>query len=132
MVDALGPSVVAPGAPTLKLAGSRHRTNRLSSVTLAVELRFAMVTLTDTVPPTTTEPKSMLVGETAMPGVGALFRFSGSLGAMQLEVARVVVRINAAAVHATGFSLVASVQFVAPRLASVVPSLYADPLLKPT
>jgi hypothetical protein len=81
VVVALGPSVLVPGAAMAKLAGFAPPNDRLSSDTLAVELRFAMVTLTDTAPPTTTEPKSMLVGETAMPGVGALTRFCGSLGA---------------------------------------------------
>lgn len=86
MTDAVvvvpGPSVVVPGVPTLKLAAFAPSSDRLPSATLAVELRFAMVTLTETMAPTTTEPKLILVGETAMPGVGALFRFSGSLGAI--------------------------------------------------
>jgi len=80
VVEPLGSSVVVPGSPALKLAGfAPPSVNGVVSVTLLVELRLVIVTLTGSVPPTTTEPKPTLVGETEMPGVGALFRFSGSL-----------------------------------------------------
>ncbi len=74
VVDEPGSNVVDAGVPTLKLPGFVPSMKRLARLTLTVASGLVIVTVAGTVPPTTTEPKLMLAGDTKTG------RFCGSLG----------------------------------------------------
>ena len=97
----------------------------------AVALLFVMVTVPLAVPPAATEPKSSDVGDAVIAPVGKLARFCGSIDEERRTTSAPLFPVSCVLPFAPPGSRSYACWFAPAIGASTVPSLNAEPVLKP-